>query len=58
MPDPLSMKSGLGMNVATKPFWAQTFLTTYLYIITLSAMFTSVSKRMSISVWPAVPTSW
>jgi len=31
------------MKVATNPFWAQTFLTTYLYIITLSAMLTSVS---------------
>ena len=34
------------------------FLTTYLYFMTLSAVVSSVSYRMSISAWPAVPTSW
>src|SRR2546423_7845937 len=42
MPDPLSMNRGFGMKVATNPFWAQTFLTTYLYIMTWSAIFTRV----------------
>ena len=50
--------SGLGMKVATYPFWAATFLMMYLYFIILSPIAVRVSKRMSISAWPAVPTSW
>src|SRR5215471_12039898 len=38
MPEALSSNSGLGMNVAVIPFLRATFLTTYLYIIRLSAM--------------------
>ena len=34
------------------------FFAQYLYQNTLSAIFVSVSKRMSISVWPPVATSW
>ncbi len=30
MPEPLSPKSGLGMNVAVKPFCRATFFTMYL----------------------------
>ena len=57
MPEPLSWKSGFGMNVATLPWRLATFLTMYLYSIDLSPIFVSVSKRMSISPWPAVATS-
>ena len=31
MPEPLSPKSGFGMNVAVLPCWRATFLTMYLY---------------------------
>ena len=58
MPEPLSPKSGLGMNVTVLPYFLATFLMMYLYIIILSAMVTRVSKSMSISAWPAVATSW
>ena len=58
MPLPLSMKSGLGMNVAVLPCLRATFLTMYLYLSTLSAISTSGAKRMSISPWPPVATSW
>ena len=40
------------------PHFFATFFTKYLYLETLSAIFVSVSKRMSISVWPPVATSW
>ena len=43
MPEPLSMKIGLGMNVTVLPAWRAVFLTTYLYFMTLSAVFSSVS---------------
>ena len=38
MPLPLSMNSGLGMNVAVLPCFRATFLTMYLYFSTLSAI--------------------
>ena len=46
------------MKVAVLPARRAQFLTTYLYLIRLSAMATSVSNFMSISHWPAVATSW
>ena len=49
MPEPLSPKSGFGMNVAVMPCLRATFFTTYLYISSWSAMSTSGVKRMSIS---------
>ena len=52
------MNSGFGMNVTVLPAWYAVFLTTYLYFMTLSAVVSSVSYRMSISACPAVPTSW
>ena len=58
MPDPLSPNSGFGMNVAVMPCSRATFLTMYLYITIWSAIFTSGWKRMSISHWPPVATSW
>src|SRR5204863_1238426 len=57
MPEPLSWKIGLGMKVTVLPASRAVFLMTYLYFMTLSALLSSVSKRMSISAWPAVPTS-
>ena len=58
MPDPLSWKRGFGISVTVLPWRRATFLTAYLYFSSLSPMLTSESKRMSISAWPAVPTSW
>ena len=58
MPEPLSWNSGLGMKVAVLPHLRAVFFAQYLYQSTLSAIFVSVSKRMSISVWPPVATSW
>ena len=58
MPEPLSWNSGLGMKVAVLPCRRATFLMTYLYLSSLSAMLLSESNRMSISAWPAVATSW
>ncbi len=58
MPDPLSPKSGFGMQVTVLPYFVATFLMTYLYNMTLSAMVTRLSNFMSISDCPAVPTSW
>ncbi len=46
------------MKVAVLPAAHATFLTTYLKSISLSAMLSSVSKRMPISPCPAVATSW
>jgi hypothetical protein len=43
IPEPLSWKIGLGMNVTVLPFCRAVCLTTYLYFITLSALFNSVS---------------
>src|SRR5437588_10213762 len=43
MPEPLSMKIGFGMNVTVLPAWRAVFLTTYLYLSTLSAVFSKVS---------------
>ena len=40
MPEPLSPKSGFGMNVAVLPCLRATFLTMYLYHISLSAIVT------------------
>ena len=57
-PRAVVLNSGFGMNVTVLPAFHAVFLTTYLYFSTLSAVFSSVSKRMSISAWPAVPTSW
>ena len=58
MPEPLSEKIGLGMKVTVLPAFAAVFLMTYLYFIMLSAEFSSVLKRKSISAWPPVATSW
>ncbi len=58
MPEPLSPKSGLGMKVAVLPCRQATFFTMYLNQLRLSAHFTRVLKRKSISAWPAVATSW
>ena len=52
MPEPLSPKSGLGMKVTILPYFFATFLMMYLYIITLSAIVTRLSNRMSISALP------
>src|SRR5574341_1458740 len=46
------------MRVTVLPWRRATFLRMYLYHMSLSAMLTSESKRMSISAWPAVATSW
>src|SRR6266498_5121340 len=54
MPETLSWKIGLVMKVTVLPYLRATFLVTYLYQYTLSAILVSVSKRMSISVWPPV----
>ena len=45
MPEPLSPKSGFGMNVAVRPLRSATPLTMYLKSISLSADLASVSKR-------------
>src|SRR5256886_3342243 len=45
MPEPLSWKSGFGMNVAVLPHFRAVFLAQYLYHMTLSAILVSVSKR-------------
>ncbi len=58
MPLPLSPNSGLGMNVTVLPAARAVFLMTYLYSISLSAIDSSGLNLMSISAWPAVPTSW
>ena len=58
MPLPLSPNSGLGMNVTVRPAARAVFLTMYLYAINVSAIASSGRNRMSISAWPAVPTSW
>ena len=49
MPEPLSLKIGLGMNVTVLPYWLATLLMIYLYFIMLSADLSSVSNRKSIS---------
>ena len=46
------------MKVTVLPCWRATFFVTYLYFNMLSPILVSVSKRKSISVWPAVATSW
>jgi hypothetical protein len=46
------------MKVAVLPHFFAVFFAQYLYQQTLSAIFVSVSKRMSISVCPPVATSW
>ena len=58
MPEPLSSKIGFGMNVRLLPACQATFLRTYLNVIRLSAIASSVSKRMPISPWPPEATSW
>src|SRR5262249_58283755 len=58
IPEPLSWKSGLGMNVAVLPHFRAVFFAQYLYHMTLSAILVSVSNRMSTSVCAAVATSW
>ena len=42
IPEPLSWKSGFGMNVTVLPACRAVFLTTYLYFMTLSAVASSV----------------
>ena len=46
------------MKVTVLPCRRATFLMMYLNHISLSAICSSASKRMSISAWPAVATSW
>ena len=58
MPLPLSPNSGFGMNVTVLPAARAMDLMMYLYSISLSAIVSSGPNRMSISAWPAVPTSW
>ena len=58
MPEPLSPKIGLGMNVTVLPCACATPLMMYLNSISRSAVFSSVPKRMLISAWPGLPTSW
>ena len=58
IPEPFSSYSGLGMNVAVLPAALATFLTTYFWSWSWSAIFISVLKRTLISAWPAEPTSW
>ena len=58
MPEPLSPKIGLGMNVAVLPLRHATFFTRYLNFMTSSALCSSSLKRQLISACPAVPTSW
>src|SRR5438093_752758 len=58
MPEPLSPKIGFGMNVTLLPAARAAFLTTYLYVMTWSAMRVSVWYRRSISHWPPEATSW
>ena len=58
MPEPLSSNTGLGMNVSDLPAAHAVDLRTYLNVISLSAMARRVSKRMPISPWPPVATSW
>src|SRR5579859_4515840 len=52
MPLPLSLKSGLGMNVTVLPTRLATFFAMYLYSIMLSAERTSRLNFRSISVCP------
>ncbi len=42
MPEPLSWKIGFGMKVTVLPCFQAVFLTTYLYLSTLSAVARSV----------------
>ncbi len=49
---------GLGMKVSVFPDARARFLSTYLYIITWSAILLRFWNRMPISHWPAVATSW
>ncbi len=58
MPLPLSLNSGLGMNVTVLLCLRAVFLTTYLYMSSLSAISTRGMKRISISACPPVATSW
>src|SRR2546427_9627350 len=46
------------MKVAVLPHFFAVIFAQYLYQRTLSAIFVSVSYRMSTSVWPPVATSW
>ena len=46
------------MKVAVLPCVRATFLTMYLNHMSVSAISISGRKRMSISHWPAVATSW
>ena len=57
MPEPLSPKIGLGMNVTVLPFACATPLMMYLKSISRSAVFSSGPNRMLISAWPGLPTS-
>ena len=58
MPDPLSSKIGLGMNVTLLPAAQATFFSTYLNVMSLSAIARSVSNFTPISPWPPEATSW
>ena len=58
MPEPLSSKTGFGMKVSDLPAAQAVDLRTYLNVISLSAIASSVSKRMPISPWPPLATSW
>ena len=57
MPEPLSPKSGLGMNVAVLRLRRATLRMMYLAVTTWSALSTNGRGTRSISHWPAVATS-
>ena len=46
------------MNVKVLPAAQAVDLRMYLYVISVSAIGSSGRNLMSISAWPAVPTSW
>ena len=58
MPEPLSWKIGLGMNVSDLPWRRATFFSTYLNVISWSAPASSVLNLVPISPWPPLATSW
>src|SRR5437773_1787707 len=57
MPEPLSMKIGLGMNVDVLTYLLAAFLRRYLYFSSLSAIPPSGATFLSVSPWPPDATS-
>jgi hypothetical protein len=58
MPLPLSWKIGLAMKQTVLPCCLPTLRQMYLYHINWSAILSRLVNFMSISLWPAVATSW